>query len=47
VPKHQESDINNIEEGKPARKRPTSKKGKIVEKSRTDEQNVEPAMTRA
>ncbi len=45
MPKRQKSDTNNIEEGKPARKKTAPKKGRILKKLRTDEQAIEPGMT--
>lgn len=45
MPKRQKSNTNNIEEGKPARKKTAPNKGRIAEKSRTDEQDIEPGMT--
>lgn len=43
--KQQKPDINSSEEGKPARKKTAPKKSRILEKSRTDEQDIEPGMT--
>ncbi|TMC43170.1 MAG: divalent metal cation transporter [Chloroflexi bacterium] len=45
MPKRQKSDTNNIEEGKPARKKTAPKKGRILKKLHTDEQAIEPGMT--
>ena len=43
--KQQKSDINDSEEGKPAREKKTPRKGSIVEQSHTDKQDIEPGMT--